>query len=124
MARWFYRYAPILHRWNGSERYVGVLVHAPETGFFEVALLDRGDLMRRLWDVPRKEIDRLCEVTQQLEQLGRGQSGEPGLLERLNGRSREAVVVGAVHDGATHSLPRAVEQHFNEYAHPEIAEIG
>lgn len=124
MARWAYRYAPILHRWNGSERYVGVAVHAPETGFFRVALLGRGDLVRRLWDVPRAEIERLSGLVDRLEETGQAHAGEVAWLERISSRGAGMVRVGTVHDGTAPSLPWAVACHFEEYAHPQIADIG
>lgn len=124
MARWSYRYAPILHRWNGSERYVGVAVHAPEMGFFEIALLGRGDLVRRLQDVPRAEIERLTGLVDRLEDMGRAHVRDVAWLERVGTRDAGHLRLGTVHDGTAPSLPWAVECHFEEYAHPEIAEIG
>jgi hypothetical protein len=123
VARKHYRYAPVRHVWRGVERNIGVVVHDPKSGFFRLSVMGRGDLVRRLPDVPREDIERLEAQLAQWAAIGREGAERPGLLERL---ASEAGIVrlGAIHEGTTADLNWAVFHHYSDFAHPEIAEIG
>ena len=71
MARRPYGYAPLRHFWAGRERNIGAVVHGVERGFFHVRALRHGDLVRRLRDVPREEIERLEIELRALKAWGR-----------------------------------------------------
>lgn len=123
MARRRYRYAPVRHVWHGAERNIGVVVHAAESGFFRLAVMGHGDLLRRLPDVPPDDIARVEAQVAQWTANGREGVDRPALLERLTGDGG-TLRLGAIHEGSAADLSGAVFQHFADFAHPEIAEIG
>lgn len=123
MGRKRYRYAPVRHVWRGAERNIGVVVHDPDCGFFRLAVMGRGDLVRRLPDVPREDIERLEAQVAQMTAAGRDAADRPGLLERL-AADVGTVRLGMVHEATTTDLNWAVFHHYSDFAHPEIADIS
>jgi len=121
--RQVYHYAPAMHVWHGQRRYIGVAVHVPETGYFELRLLDRADLVRRLWDVPLDAVDRIFALADDVRDFAERFRGDAGLLERLGMRGGE-LRFGMVHTGKTAHVGWAVGVHFDDYAHPSLALIG
>jgi hypothetical protein len=122
MERRPYGYAALRHLWDGQERNIGAVVHSVERGFFHLRALQHGDLVRRLRDVPREEIERVEGELQALKDTGRAERGEPTLLQRLGGGQSGRLRLGPVHTGSAERLRWAVRHHFLDYAHPEIAE--
>jgi hypothetical protein len=118
-----YRYAPVRHVWRGAERNIGVVVHDPACGFFRLAVMGRGDLLRRLTDVPPEDVARLEAQVAKWATAGREGVDRPALLERLTSDGGP-LRLGTIHDATTADLNWAVFHHFADFAHPEIAEIG
>lgn len=123
MERQTYRYAALRHLWRGQWRNIGVVVHSAESGFFQVRALDRGRLMKRLWDVPGEEIERVEATLARMGEAGARQARRGGLLTAWAAR-RERVDLGPLHVATAQHLPWAVERHFLDYAHPQIQNIG
>lgn len=123
LARKRYRYAPVRHVWQGTERNIGVVVHAPDSGFFRLSVMGHGDLLRRLHDVPREDVERLEAEIAHWTALGREGVDRPGLLETLAAEAG-SVRLGAIHEATATDLNWAVFHHFSDFAHPEIADIG
>ena len=123
MARRRYRYAPVRHVWRGTERNIGVVVHDPESGFFRLAVMGHGDLLRRLPDVPQDDVARLEALVAQWQAAGREGADRTALLERLSNDSG-TLRLGNIHEAVASDLNWAVFHHFADFAHPEIAEIG
>jgi hypothetical protein len=105
------------------ERNIGVVVHDPGSGFFRLAVMGRGDLLRRLADVPPEDVARIEAAVAQWTALGREGADRPALLERL-GSEDGTLRLGAIHEATVADLNWAVFHHFSDFAHPEIAEIG
>lgn len=123
MGRRRYRYAPVRHVWHGVERNIGVVVHDPDCGFFRLATMGHGDLLRRLSDVPREDIERLEGQLALIAAAGREGAERPELLDRLVGEAG-TVRLGAAHEASTTDLNWAVFHHYSDFAHPEIADIS
>ncbi len=123
MVRRRYRYAPVRHVWRGAERNIGVVVHDPESGFFRLAVMGHGDLLRRLVDVPPEDVARVEAQVAQWTAAGRDAADRAALLERL-ANDAGPLRLGAVHEASAADLNWAVFHHFADFAHPEIAEIG
>jgi len=107
--------------WNGRARNIGVVVLG-DRGFAAVRALGRGELMRRLSDVPREEIERLEETLRGLDPRLAGGAA----LVRLEGvaRGHGTLRVGKEHASTTQRLSWAVRERFEECAHPDIGALG
>lgn len=123
MERRPYRYAALRHFWKGQWRNIGVVVHSPDLGFFQVMALGRGDLVKRLWDVPREEIDRIERGIRRMREFGAERAALHGLLSEWSAMD-DHLRLGVVHTGTSQHLRWAVETHFLDYAHPEIQSIS
>lgn len=77
MERRPYGYAALSHLRRGQERNIGAVVHSVERGFFHIRALRHGDLVRRLRDVPREEIERVEAELSALKTAGRAAVHEP-----------------------------------------------
>lgn len=120
MERRTYGYAALRHVWDGRMCNIGAVVHSAERHFFHLRSLRHGDLVRRLRDVPREEIERVERELWALKAAGRAGRQEPGLLERLARQGTGRVALGTAHRGSAQRLRWALDQHFRDYAHPEI----
>lgn len=121
MGRQRYRYAPLRVVHDGSERNIGVVLHARQAAFFRLSALSHGDLVRRLPNMSQEEVLRVEAVLTQMEILGREGVDEAALLDRLAALDPN-VTLGAIHDATTPDLNWSVFQHFTDYAHPQVAD--
>lgn len=119
MSRQRYRYAPVRVYVNGSERNIGVVLHAREAGFFRLSALSHGDLVRRLTEFTPEQVAQVEAVLSQMDMVGREAVDEAGLFDRLAALD-PTVTLGAVHEATTADLNWSVFQHFTDYAHPLV----
>lgn len=122
MDRRSYGYAALRHTWGGRQRNIGAVVHSAERRFFHIRALRHGDLVRRLRDVPAEEIERVERELWALNAAGRAALAEPGLLDQLARAPAGRLAVGTTHRSSAQRLRWALDRHFRDYAHPEIAE--